>query len=52
LYICTYLLKTQTGLKISTMKKYTTYQPKQTPQGGKYPGGESSLSYTSYCGSC
>jgi hypothetical protein len=26
------------------MKKYTTYQPKQTPQGGKGPiGGESCL---------
>jgi hypothetical protein len=33
------------------MKKYTTYQPKQTPQGGKYPGGESSLSYTEVTGS-
>ena len=47
-----FIKKVRNSLKTRIMKKYTTYQPKQTPQGGKGPiGGESSLSYTEVTGS-
>jgi hypothetical protein len=44
-------IKKQKQFKNEVMKKYTTYQPKQKPQGGKGPiGGESFMSYTKVTG--